>query len=628
MRLLLIHTDQFDFAVTGTTSISKSSKELTEADKQGTTGEALVAFLAAEEGDERGIESVANQGAGVILELAEKVGAPDIWVYPYAHLSSRLSNPRVAQKILDKVEEKVRKGAGERGVHRAPFGYYKSFKIACKGHPLSELARTITPKGAGGADEEPQSDAVKKEKELKSEWWVYSPEAGVERVTTEDFHWKANPGLKSFFAYESEGNRQVDEPPPHIRLMRDLELVDYEPGSDAGNLRWYPNGYLIKKLLEDRTNEMMANFGAMQIETPIMYDYGHPHLCKYLNRFPARQYVLSSDKRDFFLRFAACFGGYLMMHDGTLSYRHLPAKYYELTHFSFRREQSGELAGLRRLRAFTMPDMHTLVADTTQAKEEFLAHVRLCREWLDDLDIEPQVAIRFVKSFLDEHPELPDQVTEIMGRPALVEIWDQRFFYFVAKFECNFVDSSGKAACLGTTQIDVENAELFEIHYKNSEGEKINPLIMHTSIPGAIERNLYAILETQAMAMKKGKKANLPFWLAPTQVRFIPVKPEHVARCTKLVEACGFRADMDDRADLTLGKRIRAAEKSWTPYIAVIGDKEIEEETVNLRTRGEKAQQSMTPEALDELLTERQASQPFRPLNVPVCLSKRPIFVG
>lgn len=628
MRLLLIHTDEFDFAVTGTTSISKASKELTDGDKQGTTGEALVAFLASEEGDERGIDSVAAQGSKVILELAEEVGAPNIWVYPYAHLSSKLSTPRVAQKVLDKVEEKVRKGSGEREVHRAPFGYYKSFKIACKGHPLSELARTITPDGKSGGEEEPESEAAKKEKELTSEWWVYSAEPGVDRVPTEEFHWKANPGLKSFYAYESEGNRQVDEAPPHIRLMRDLELVDYEPGSDAGNLRWYPNGYLIKSLLEDRTNQMMANFGAMQIETPIMYDYGHPHLCKYLNRFPARQYVLSSDKRDFFLRFAACFGGYLMMHDGTLSYRHLPAKYYEMTHFSFRREQSGELAGLRRLRAFTMPDVHTLVADTAQAKEEFLAHVRLCREWLDDLDIETQIAIRFVKSFLDEHPELPDQVTEIMGQPALVEVWDQRFFYFVAKFECNFVDSLGKAACLGTTQIDVENAERFEITYTNSEGDKIHPLIMHTSIPGAIERNLYAILESQAMAMKKGQKANLPFWLAPTQVRFIPVKPEHVEPCMKLAQESGFRADVDDRADMTLGKRIRFAEKAWAPYIAVVGDKEIEESTLNLRTRGEKAQKSITPTELEELLAERQGGRPFRPVNVPVRLSQRPIFVG
>lgn len=626
MRILLIHTDRFQFHVTGETSISKSSKALEETEKEGRSEEALVAFLASEEGDEKGIESVSAQAAAAILEQAEKVGAPNIWVYPYAHLSSQLSSPRVAQKALDMVEAKVRAQAEGRGVHRAPFGYYKAFELACKGHPLSELAKTITPQGEGKADE-PESEAVQKEKELRSKWLVYAPDLEAP-ILAEDVRWKNYKPLKSFYDYEHAGSRSVDKPPPHIKMMRELELVDYEPGSDAGNLRWYPNGFLIKRLLEDRANDMMAEFGAMQLETPIMYDYAHPHLCKYLNRFPARQYVLQSDKREFFLRFAACFGGYLMMHDGQLSYRHLPAKYYEMTHYSFRREQSGELAGLRRLRCFTMPDMHSLVRDEDQAKEEFLAHVRLSKQWLDDLGIETQVAIRFVKDFLDKHPEIPDQVTDIFGQPALVEIWDQRFFYFVAKFECNFVDSLGKAACLSTTQIDVENAERFEIEYTDSDGAKKHPLIMHTSVPGAIERNLYALLEGQAMAMKKGQKASLPFWLNPTQVRFVPVGENHLERCLALAEACPFRADVDDRHELTLGKRIRAAEKAWLPLIAVVGDKELEEGTVQLRIRGQKAGESSTPEALWDRMRECQGKLPMRARNLPLRVSRRPIFVG
>lgn len=626
MRLLMIHTDSFDFAVTRDKAAASGAPPLTDASRAGRSGEALVAFIASEDGDERGIDSVVAKGAKQILAQAESVGTRDIWVYPYAHLSSNLSSPRVAQKVLDKIEEAVRAGAGDRTVHRAPFGYYKSFQLACKGHPTSELARTILP-GEDGKEEEPESEAVKKEKDLNSTWFVYQPGGSGEATPIAEVDWKAHPGLKAYYAYESEGTRSVDEPPPHIQLMQELELVDYEKGSDSGNLRWYPNGYLIKQLLEDRANAMMADYGAMQIETPIMYDYGHPHLCSYLNRFPARQYVLKSDKREFFLRFAACFGGYLMMHDGTLSYRHLPAKYYEMTHFSFRREQSGELAGLRRLRAFTMPDCHTLVADAAMAKAEFLTHVRLCRQWLDDLGIETQIAIRFVRDFLDQHPELPRQVMEIMERPVLVEVWDKRFFYFVAKFECNFVDSSGKAACLGTTQIDVENAERFEITYTGNDNAQHHPLIMHTSIPGAIERNLYAMLETQAMGMKKGQKASLPFWLAPTQLRIIPVTPEHQGYAEKVLAACHFRADLDDR-DEKLGKRIRWAEKAWVPYVAVVGDKEAEAGTVNVRTRGEKTETVMTLEALEELMRERQGGHPYRPLNVPRRLSARPIFVG
>jgi len=114
-----------------------------------------------------------------------------------------------------------------------------------------------------------------------------------------------------------------------------------------------------------------AEMGAMEVETPIMYDMEHPTLKKYLDRFPARQYQIEADKKKLFLRFAACFGQFLMGHDMTISYKAMPLRMFEITRYSFRREQRGELVGIRRLRAFTMPDMHTLTRDMGQAMEEF-----------------------------------------------------------------------------------------------------------------------------------------------------------------------------------------------------------------------------------------------------------------
>jgi threonyl-tRNA synthetase len=150
--------------------------------------------------------------------------------------------------------------------------------------------------------------------------------------------------------------------------MQSHELVDYEPASDSGNFRWYPKGRMIKGLLEQHINNMVRDIGGMQVETPIMYDLEHPALSEYVKKFPARQYLVHSDK-DFFLRFAACFGQYMIAHDMTISYRNLPLRLYELTHYSFRREQSGEVSGLKRLRAFTMPDLHTFCKDLPQATE-------------------------------------------------------------------------------------------------------------------------------------------------------------------------------------------------------------------------------------------------------------------
>ena len=166
-----------------------------------------------------------------------------------------------------------------------------------------------------------------------------------------------------------------------------------------------------------------------------------------------------------------------------------------------------------------MPDMHSLVGDMEMAKREFVSQIALCLRWLDDIGLDCVPAIRFVRSFLDENPGFVEEVMNAIGRPALVEVWDERFFYFVAKFEMNFVDTAKKAACLSTVQIDVENTERFDINYVAPDGTKKHPLLMHTSVSGSLDRNVFAILENQAMRVARGEKAFWPFWLAPTQVR-------------------------------------------------------------------------------------------------------------
>src|SRR3989442_248284 len=122
----------------------------------------------------------------------------------------------------------------------------------------------------------------------------------------------------------------------------------------------------------------------MEVESPVMYDFEHPALKSYLNRFPARQYVVQTPNKKTFLRFSACFGQFLIMKDMVISYKQLPLSLYELTRYSFRAEQRGELAGLRRLRAFTMPDCHALCADVEQAKTQFMVRFEVARKLLED----------------------------------------------------------------------------------------------------------------------------------------------------------------------------------------------------------------------------------------------------
>lgn len=626
----MIHADRFTFAVTGETSVAL--RDRANAVTQGVTvEEVVVAFIAVENGDKANPRDVAEQAAQEIRDNAARVRAKRAVVYPYAHLSSDLAAPPVAVDVLTQVAALLDE-EGTLEVHRAPFGYYKSFDIAAKGHPLSELARTIVPRAAAasavhehGRKHAHESKAIAAEKKLHSEWRVYQPDGSY--TLTGDYNFSANKPLAQLYAYEREGTRTAEDAPPHIKLMRDHEIVGYEPASDSGNLRWYPNGLLIKRLLERHITGMVVDYGAMEVETPIMYDYGHPALAKYLDRFPARQYVVKSDDKEYFLRFAACFGQYMIMHDMTASYRDLPVRLYELTHFSFRREQGGELAGLRRLRAFTMPDMHSMVRDLEMAKEEFLNQARLCLRWLDDIGVDCVPAVRFVRSFLDDHPDFIRELMKAIGRPALIEVWDERFFYFVAKFEMNFVDTAQKAACLSTVQIDVENTERFDITFVEDDGTKQLPLLLHSSVSGSVDRNIYAILESQAMRVRRGEKPFWPVWLAPIQVRMLPVSDAHVDGAMRLAERVPFRVDVDDR-DMKLGKKVREAEKEWIPYTIVIGDKELSGTGPLVVRRRDGGQTEMTLEQLLDEIAGEIAGKPFMPANTPRRLSTRPIYVG
>ena len=624
MRMLLIHSDYLEYEVKD--KAIKKPEPIGDEKKKGRLEEVLAVFISVERVDESNPADVVLRAFEEIKGVASQVKAENIFLYPFAHLSSELAKPEAALSILKELEEKLREAGYN--VKRAPFGYYKAFRLSCKGHPLAELSRTIVP--AGEKVEEEVSEALKKEEELVSYWYILTPEGELIEVNKFDFTGHEN--LRKFANYEISKSRVAEKEPPHVKIMLEQELVDYEPGSDPGNLRYYPKGRLIKSLLEQYVTEKVIEYGAMEVETPIMYDFEHPALEKYLNRFPARQYVVKSGDKKFFLRFAACFGQFLIKKDATISYRHLPLRMYELTRYSFRREKRGELSGLRRLRAFTMPDMHTVAKDLKQAMDEFKKQYKLSMEVLRGVGLTPEdyeVAIRFTEDFWKENRDFVIGLAKIIGKPVLIEMWKQRFFYFILKFEFNFVDNLDKAAALSTVQIDVENAERFGITYYDEEGKERYPLILHCSPSGAIERVMYAVLEKQAKLAKKGIKAMLPLWLSPIQVRVVPVSEEvldYALYVAGKLEGAKIRVDVDDTSD-RLNKKIRKAEKEWIPYIIVVGEKEKEQGTVTVRRRAG-GQLEMQLEDLIKEIRQQTEGFPYKPRPLPLLLSKRPKFRG
>jgi threonyl-tRNA synthetase len=614
MRILQLHCDNISYEAT--------KKEIKSAEdiepKPVSIDEVVVCFVAVENDDDN---DVALDAISQVKESMQKIGCKKLLLYPYAHLSSDLAAPSTALSLLKLMESE----SEDLEVSRAPFGWTKSYNVKVKGHPLAESSKVIT----ASDKKEKTSTALESESKIKSYWYILSPDGTMTEFDKFDF--SKHKKLEKLAKYESAKNRNVDQPPPHVALMKKLAIADYEPASDHGNMRFFPNGRLIKSLLEQYVTNRVKNYGGYEVETPIMYDSHHPSMESYFNRFPARQYNIDADGKQLFLRFAACFGQFLIAHDMQISYKNLPYRLYEMTRYSFRREQSGELVGLRRLRAFTMPDCHAFCKDMPQAVDEFKKRFELSRDVLQNVGIENddyEMAIRFTEDFYNENKELILEMVKKLDKPVLVETWKERFFYFVLKWEFNYIDNLGKASALSTDQIDVENGNRYGIEFVDESNSTLHPIILHNSPSGAIERVIYALLEKCAKDAKEGRKPMFPLWLAPTQVRIIPLKDEFMEFSQNLFDKLtekNIRVDIDDRNE-SIGKRIRESEKEWIRYVLVIGEKEVNSENLSVRDR---TQSDVRDISFDDFINEIQIQNQGKPnstLNLPPLLSKRPVI--
>jgi threonyl-tRNA synthetase len=610
MRLLLIHSDHIDYEAKKPTSMAEEAENLRDS-----MDEALVAFCAVEAADEDDMGDVVEQAVADIAKTADQLDCRRVMVYPYAHLASDLATAAAAIEALDAVAEGLATLGLE--VKRAPFGWYKGFTLTCKGHPLSELSRTYV---AGGEKEE----AVAK-KEVEHEWFVLTPDG--KRKDVRDFMDESPFGClvkKELGVPVAAGGE-----PPHVELMRSKELVDYEPRSDVGHLRWMPKGKLLRDLIADYVLTLVLPYGAMPVETPVMYDLDDQAICEHAAKFGERQYRFRSGNRSMMLRFAACFGMFSFMNGMHISPNTLPMKMYELSTYSFRHEQKGEVIGLKRLRAFTMPDMHTLCTDMDEALKCFEEQLVMGQKSGTDLALRYYSAFRCTREFYLEHEDWVKKVVALIGEPCLIEVLSERVHYWVAKIDLAAIDAQGRPIENPTVQIDVESSTRFGIRY-HVDGKEVHPPILHCSPTGSVERVICAMLETLA-----GEEVpQFPTWLSPTQVRIIPVADRHLdaarALCGRLNDL-GIRADVDDREE-SMNKKVRAAGMEWVPYIVVLGDQEISsgDLTVTIRrlsTPEKLHREKMKEASLVSRVKDETAGKPFRPLYTPRLLSVRPRFI-
>lgn len=630
MKILLIHSENVE--VVKNKEATSTPQEFPE-DMIKMEGLILVAFVSIEDQDTYDTDIIAKQGAQVIEEgillitsfpekLREKneeirehnrkieegkiegkirnyhelikdrelYRVDKVLVYPWAHLSHFLSKEPSAMEVCPKIAQIL----NDKGIEArySPFGWYKSFKINCLGHEVAEMYRDVK---LYIEPEEHVANAVFK---------VLTPDGKVLDIKRDDneniLPIKEIKNNDFYLFLKSElGSKREDlgEEPPHIKLMQEFELVDFEPNTDIGNLRWYTKGVILKNLIKNYLEDKLIDFGAILVDTPIMYSVKNKKLTAQTARFPARTYWVESGNDRFLLRFAGDFLQFDMFSGMNLRPQYFPMRVYEWEQFDFRREQEGEVTGLRRLRGFVMPDFHTLCKDLDASVDEFRKQYDLDKSLMEDLGLKSFIIFRTTREFFEENKHWIFDLIKSENQPALLELWEQRYYYFILKFERAVLSAQDRSATLATIQVDVESTldyieqdgkrrTKYNISFTDSDGSVKFPIILHNAPAGGLERILWGILET-AVREKDKLVPGFKTWLAPIQVRILTVtdnQHEYALKILEKVNQLGFRADYDDR-DETLSKKIRQSEKEWVPYTIILGAKELKENTVSIRKR-------------------------------------------
>ena len=608
MRILLIHADRFEYRALERTKMAEDwpQERMSEA-----FDEVLVVFTTVEKRDSDA-DDVGQLAADEIAAVAGSVKAERVVVYPYAHLASDLADPEQAVSVLKSVAEKL----SQKGIetHRSAFGWYKSFDIKCKGHPLSELSREIV-----------VVPADKRAALGEGTYSVMMPDGRVVpieefRDETSDFGVVvAKEALKKDLGERGE--------PEYFRLCRKFGIA-WEEMSDSGHMHWEPKAALMFDLIGDYST-MIANSVGIPVylmKGTNMFNLQEPPVREHAELFGDRLYMVEEGKKKFVMRYAACHQQFAIMRNWTMSYRQLPFGAFEVAD-SYRLEQSGECQLLFRVRRLNMPDLHVLCRDRNEAYEWFnKIHLRIFEEARKlGVDYEMLINISGRKSF-EENKEFIEKLVRERGRPALLHFYpDGVNYYWTINIEYMMVDEGRRPREIGTVQIDIGNAGRFGIRYADEEGRPNYPIILHTAIIGTIERYLYMVFDAAIKKEKSGSKGFLPVWLNPEQVRLMTVSDKHLARASEIamrLSEKGLRVGLDDRTE-TVGKKVREAKQDWVSYAAVIGDKELQSDILRVYERESNRDIDMTVDELLQVITEKTKGYPNRPMYFPAELSKR-----
>jgi len=403
----------------------------------------------------------------------------------------------------------------------------------------------------------------------------------------------------------------------HNKLGRELELFTTVDTIGQGLPIMLPKGARVIQLLQRFVEDEEQRRGYLLTKTPLMAKSDLYKISGHWDHYKDGMFVLGDEEKDkevFALRPMTCPFQYQVFLNRARSYRDLPMRLGE-TSTLFRNEESGEMHGLIRVRQFTISEGH-LILRPEQLEDEFRGCLELANYMLETLGLAEDVSYRFsqwdpnnTEKYIGT-PEQWDEAQGIMGKildklgiDYTIGI-DEAAFYG-PKLDIQIKNVHGKEDTLITIQIDQMLAELFGMEYMDVDGTKRRPYIIHRTSLGCYERTLALLIEKYAGAF--------PLWLAPEQVKLIPIADRHLDYTNALaakLEAAGMRICVDDRAE-KVGYKIRQATLEKVPYMLTIGDNEVEAGTVSVRSRrdgdlGSMTQADLLARLIDEIATKRR----------------------
>ena len=369
----------------------------------------------------------------------------------------------------------------------------------------------------------------------------------------------------------------------HRKLGKELDLfaiMDEGPGFPF----FLPNGMVIRNELINYWRQVHRRYGYEEIKTPIILSRKLWETSGHWDHYKENMYFTQIDEQDYAIKPMNCPGGMLVYKLHPHSYKELPIRAGELG-LVHRHELSGALHGLFRVRCFTQDDAHIFMMPS-QIRSEIKNVISLFDEVYATFGLKyhAELSTRPENSMGDDATwELATQglrdALEDCGLDYVVNEGDGAFYG--PKIDFHLTDSIGRTWQCGTIQLDMQLPERFELTYTGEDGLKHRPVMIHRVVYGSIERFIGILIENYAGAF--------PAWLAPCQVRILPITDKHVEYAKKLADKMfdfGLRVHLDDRNE-KLGYKIREAQVQKVPYTLVVGDKEMEEGTVNVRRRGE-----------------------------------------